>query len=260
MKIPIFQVDAFANSKFTGNPAAVCPLNYWLDTDTMQRIAEENNLSETAFFVANGENFDIRWFTPKAEMDLAGHPTLAAAHVILNELNFDLKLVRFKTQACEYLTVSNNDGIFTMDFPSWPPKPARGIELMADALGAYPSNLLAKRDLIAVFENESDIKSIQPNHLKLLNFNNPGVCVTAPGNDVDFVSRFFAPRLGILEDPVTGSAHCQLIPYWAKRLAKSSLVAIQLSSRGGKIFCNYLGDRVEIGGYAVTFMRGEIIL
>ncbi len=258
MKIPIFQVDAFTSELFKGNPAAVCPLDEWLPDNIMQEIAKENNLSETAFFINKNNLFNIRWFTPVAELDLAGHPTLATAHVIIKELNFKLDKIIFKTKIEDTLTVTNKDNLYIMNFPSRPPKLENNINLVAEALGKKPKTLLRHRDAVAVFDNEEDVRSISPNMEKLKKLDYPAVIVTAPGNKVDFVSRNFAPKLGIPEDPVTGSAHCELIPYWSKILNKKELFAHQISKRGGKIYCTHNEDRVTIGGEAITFLKGEI--
>jgi PhzF family phenazine biosynthesis protein len=224
----------------------------------MQEIAKENNLSETAFFIKQDNIFEIRWFTPVEELDLAGHPTLATAHVMIKEMNLKLDKIIFKTKIGDRLTVTLKNNLFIMDFPSRPPKLENNISLVADALGKKPKTLLRHRDAVAVFENEEDIKSIFPNMEKLKKLKYPAVIVTAPGNKVDFVSRNFAPKLGIPEDPVTGSAHCELIPYWSKILKKKKLFAHQISDRGGKLYCTLNGDRVTIGGEAITFLRGEI--
>ena len=258
MKIPIYQVDAFSSEIFKGNPAAVCPLNEWLPDKIMQNIAMENNLSETAFYLEDNDIFHIRWFTPKAELDLAGHPTLATAHIILTEYNKDLKNVTFKTKLNDTLNVILKDNLYLMDFPSRSPKFINEIDQLHDALGIKPMQVLAHRDAIAVYDNEDEIKSIYPDMEKLKQLQYPSVIVTALGNEVDFVSRNFAPKLGIPEDPVTGSAHCELIPYWSKILNKKEMIAYQLSERGGKIFCIDNNQRVNIGGEAVTFLRGEI--
>ena len=258
MKIPLYQVDAFTSKIFKGNPAAVCPLKNWLPDKVMQDIAKENNLSETAFFIKNNTEFQIRWFTPKTEIDLAGHPTLATAHVILNELKMDFKEIIFKTKIKDTLTVTYDQNIFTMNFPSRPPKLEKNMDLISDALGKKPNVLLYNRDAVAVFRNEQVIKSINPDMEKLKKLHYLSVIVTAPGDNVDFVSRNFAPKLGIPEDPVTGSAHCELIPYWSEVLKKKKLIANQISERGGKIYCDDHNNRVTIGGEAVTFLRGEI--
>ena len=260
MKIPIYQVDAFASEIFKGNPAAVCPLKEWLPDQTMQNIAMENNLSETAFFIEDNNIYHIRWFTPKSELDLAGHPTLATAHVLLNELKKENDSIIFKTKLGDTLNVSFNENIYSMDFPSRPPKIINNKNLVYDVLGRMPVELLAHRDLIAVFENQKDIKSINPNLEKLMKLDYPSVVITAKGDESDFVSRNFAPKLGIPEDPVTGSSHCELIPYWSEKLNKKEMIAIQISERGGKIHCVDMNDRVLIGGEAITFFRGEIEL
>jgi len=258
LKIPIYQVDAFASVIFKGNPAAVCPLNEWLPDQVMQNIAMENNLSETAFFIEEDDTFYIRWFTPKAELDLAGHPTLATAHVILNEFHRNIKTINFKTKIGDTLKVIFKNNLYVMDFPSRPPVTIDEIDNLSNALGKRPKNLLAHRDLIVIFDNEDDIKSMNPNLDKLKQINYPSVVITALGNEVDFVSRNFAPKLGIPEDPVTGSSHCELIPYWSKILNKKEMIAYQLSERGGKIYCGHNNDRVSLGGEAITFLRGEI--
>ena len=258
MKIPIYQVDAFTSKVFKGNPAAVCPLEEWIPEKTMQEIAKENNLSETAFFISNDEKFDIRWFTPVSELDLAGHPTLATAHVIIEELNLKFDEIVFKTKIGDTLSVTKKNNLFLMDFPSRPPEIYDNIELVSEALRKKPLALFRHRDALAIFANEEDIKSINPNMEKLSKLDCPAVIVSAPGDNVDFVSRNFAPKLGIPEDPVTGSAHCELIPYWSKILKKKELLANQISNRGGKLYCTHNNDRVTIGGEAVTFLRGEI--
>tara|TARA_B100000700_G_scaffold291155_1_gene349905 strand:- start:153 stop:935 length:783 start_codon:yes stop_codon:yes gene_type:complete len=258
MKIPIYQVDAFTSKIFNGNPAAVCPLENWIDENIMQKIAKENNLSETAFFIKNKNQFDIRWFTPVAELDLAGHPTMATAHVILKELKININTIIFKTKINDTLKVTYEDNLYLMDFPTRNPKIEKNIDKVADALGKRPKELYRHRDAVAVFDKEEDISSIRPDMEKLYNLDYPAVIITAPGNKVDFVSRNFAPKLGIPEDPVTGSAHCELIPYWSRVLNKKYLIANQISERGGKLYCTYNNDRVTIGGNAITFLRGEI--
>ena len=260
MKIPIYQVDAFTSEVFKGNPAAVCPLSQWLSDEIMQKIAMENNLSETAFFIEDKDIFHIRWFTPKAELDLAGHPTLATAHVIMKENKNNLNKITFKTKINDILNVNFKNSLYLMDFPSRSPNPINEIDLITDALGKKPIKVLGHRDVVAIYKNEKDIRSIYPDMEKLKKLNYPAVIVTAPGNNVDFVSRNFAPKLGIPEDPVTGSAHCELIPYWSKILNKKEMIAYQLSERGGKIYCIDKNERVSIGGEAITFLRGEIEL
>ena len=258
MKIPIYQVDAFASVIFKGNPAAVCPLKEWLPDQVMQNIAMENNLSETAFFIEDNGIYSIRWFTPKAELDLAGHPTLATAHIILNELDKNINTINFQTKIGDTLKVNLDKNLYIMDFPSRPPKNINEIDILYEALGKKPRELLAHRDLIVIFDNEEEIKSIIPNMSKLMQLSYPSIVISAIGNEVDFVSRNFAPKLGIPEDPVTGSSHCELIPYWSKILNKNEMIAHQLSERGGEIYCGYNNERVSLGGEAITFLRGEI--
>jgi len=257
--LPIFQIDAFSDRVFGGNPAAVCPLDEWLDESVMQTIATENNLSETAFFVARGGgDYDIRWFTPVAEIDLAGHPTLATAWLIVNRLDSNRDSVTFHTKIGDVLTVEQDGDLLVMDFPARPPAPADISVEIAQALGAEPVEALAARDGLAVFENEAQVKALKPDMAKIANLDYLGVIATAPGDDCDFVSRFFAPKHGVPEDPVTGSAHCTLIPYWSERLGKKELHARQISARGGELFCEHLGDRVKIGGRAALYMEGSI--
>jgi len=258
LKIPIYQVDAFASVIFKGNPAAVCPLKEWLPDQVMQNIAMENNLSETAFFIEDNGIYHIRWFTPKAELDLAGHPTLATAHIILNELDKNINTINFQTKIGDTLKVNLDKNLYIMDFPSRPPKNINEIDILYEALGKKPRELLAHRDLIVIFDNEEEIKSIIPNMSKLMQLSYPSIVISAIGNEVDFVSRNFAPKLGIPEDPVTGSSHCELIPYWSKILNKNEMIAHQLSERGGEIYCGLDNDRVSLGGEAITFLRGEI--
>ncbi len=268
MKIPLFQIDAFTGRVFGGNPAAICPLESWLDAETMQAIAAENNLSETAFFVANGADYDIRWFTPTMEIDLAGHPTLATAHVIFEHLEGGRNKVLFHTQIGDTLTITRDGDRIAMDFPSRPPTPRAGLDGMAAALGAEPAEVLAARDGFAVFESEEQVRALAPDMARVAEIDVMGVIATAPGTDAgsdsdtacDFVSRFFAPGAGVPEDPVTGSAHATLIPYWAKRLGKSELFARQISARGGELWCQDRGGRVTIAGQAVTYMQGTLRL
>ena len=260
MKIPIYQVDAFTSDIFKGNPAAVCPLKEWLPDTMMQNIAMENNLSETAFFIEDNGIFYIRWFTPKAELDLAGHPTLATAHILLNEFQNDYEELIFKTKVGDTLKVTINENLYLMDFPSRPPKPIKETDLLCEALGKKPIEILAHRDLIAVFNNQDEILSINPDLEKLKKIDFPSVVITSLGDNSDFVSRNFAPKLGIPEDPVTGSSHCELIPYWSNKINKKEMIALQVSERGGKIYCTYKDSRVLLGGEAVTFLRGEIDL
>ncbi len=259
MRFKQYQVDAFATRVFEGNPAAVCPLEHWLQDGLLQAIAEENNLSETAFFVPAGRMFELRWFTPLAEVDLCGHATLAAAHVLFEILGYPEPAIRFSTRSGE-LSVERQQDALAMDFPALPPTPCSAPELLVDALGAEPQAVLAADDYVVVYETEAAIRALEPDMARLRKLDRRGVCVTARGRDVDFVSRFFAPRLGVPEDPVTGSAHCELAPYWAQRLGTHTLLARQVSRRGGEVFCRVNGDRVTLAGRAVTFMEGEIRL
>ncbi len=260
MKIPIYQVDAFTGKVFGGNPAAICPLDSWLEPELMQKIAMENNLSETAFYVKKEDHFEIRWFTPRIEVELAGHPTLATAHVIFNHTDYDKPEIVFSCRSGE-LRVSQSKCCLVMDFPARPPVEARAPEKLLKGLGLQPLEVWKARDYLLLYPSEKDILSIKPKFDLLAEVDDClGIIITAEGDRSDFVSRFFAPRAGINEDPVTGSAHTTLIPFWAKKLNKDSLHAFQLSERKGELFCEFLGDRVKIGGRAVTFLKGEIEL
>ncbi len=257
MKIRLFQIDAFTDTLFKGNPAAVCPLDSWLDDATLQAIAAENNLSETAYFVKRSDHYKLRWFTPKAEVDLCGHATLASAHVILTFLDPESDAVQFQTKSGE-LSVERRGELLAMTFPARPGAPCKAPESLVEALGMAPSECFLARDYLAVFASEASVKAIAPRMDKLAALDCLGVIVSAPGTQSDFVSRFFAPKVGIPEDPVTGSAHCTLIPYWAARLGKKKLHALQLSARGGELFCEHLDDKVGIAGRAVTYLEGTI--
>jgi len=260
MTIPIYQVDAFTMGPFTGNPAAVCPLDAWLDDDTMQSIAAENNLAETAFIVASEKGYDLRWFTPAIEVDLCGHATLAAGYVVLYHLQPELDSVSFETISGK-LIVTRDGGRLSMDFPARPPTPAIVWEVLSDALGRAPSEVHLSRDILAVYDDESSVRRLAPDQAKLLALDEGlGVIVTAKGDAVDFVSRFFVPKAGIAEDPVTGSAHCTLVPFWAERLGRSQLVAHQVSPRGGELHCDHRGDRVIMSGECVLFLTGSICI
>jgi PhzF family phenazine biosynthesis protein len=255
MEIPLYQVDAFASEVFRGNPAAVCPLTDWLSDGTLQAIAGENNLSETAFLVRKGNGYAIRWFTPTVEIDLAGHPTLASAFVVFEYLEREWQTVTFASPSGP-LTVRREGELLVMDFPSRPPRPIAASPEIASALGRAPLELGEARDLLAVFGSEDDVRSLAPDFGRVKALGRM-LIVTAPGREVDFVSRFFASSHGIDEDPVTGSAHCTLIPYWSKRLGKKSLHARQVSKRGGELFCEDQGARVQIGGRAVRYLEGR---
>ncbi len=258
MKLDIYQVDAFAKEVFKGNPAAVCPLDEWIDAELMQKIALENNLSETAFFVKSGDVYEIRWFTPSFEIDLCGHATLASAFVIFECLKAEESLVKFHSHKSGELKVEKDGDILTLDFPSRPPVECEIPEGLIEAIGKQPKEVLKSRDYFMVYETEQEIADIKPNFADVLKIPTHAVIVTAKGDDCDFVSRFFAPEVGVYEDPVTGSAHCNLIPYWAEKLGKTEMSARQISQRGGELFCKLEGDRVRIGGNAVLYLKGEI--
>lgn len=261
MQIPIFQVDAFTDKVFGGNPAAVCPLDHWLSNDVMQRIAMENAVAETAFFIPSNDGFEIQWFTPEIEMDLCGHATLAAAHVLARHLNHSVPSIKFRSKSGDLMVVVE-EKLLTLDFPSRKPTPSEVPQVILDAIQLEPIEVLKSRDYVLVFENEEIIRRLKPKQsiLDQINLDPGGVVVTAQGKEVDFVSRFFTPQASIFEDPVTGSAHCSLIPYWSERLAKETMVALQLSPRVGKLFCKNAGDRVLISGEAVTYLEGYITI
>jgi PhzF family phenazine biosynthesis protein len=258
-RIRIYQVDAFSSQVFSGNPAAVCPLEEWLPDDRMQAIAGENNLSETAFFVREGEGYKLRWFTPAVEIDLCGHATLASAFIILTDLTPSASSVRFETKSGA-LVVNREGDLYSLDFPSRPPSECAVHSQLVEALGGSPEIVLAARDYLAVYATEDEVRKLEPNMHLLAQIDKFAVIVTAPGKDVDFVSRFFAPAKGVPEDPVTGSAHCTLIPYWSKRLGKKKLHAYQASRRGGELWCEDRGDRVTMSGKAARFLEGTIYL
>lgn len=257
MNIQQFQVDAFAARIFEGNPAAVCPLTAWLDDHLLQAIAEENNLSETAFFVPSAKGFQLRWFTPVTEVDLCGHATLATAHVLFTALGYADTTITFETRSGELVVERDGDQL-VMDFPAVVPHPCAAPPALLEGLGHMPTEVWVADDYIAVFDNESVIHAITPNQDKLRELGRRGVIVTAPGQEVDFVSRFFAPKFGIPEDPVTGSAHCELTPLWAEKLGRTRLRARQLSKRGGEVGCEWRGERVLLAGRAVLFLEGVI--
>jgi PhzF family phenazine biosynthesis protein len=257
MKIPYFEVAAFTARPFGGNPAGICVFERWLPDALLQSIAAENNLAETAFIVARDGFHEIRWFTPTVEMDLCGHATVGSAHVLFRHLGAQGVSLRFESPISGELGVAREDDRLTLDFPSRPVAPCEMPPGLANALGRSPSEFYKARDYFAVFESEANIKALRPDFAALADLKT-GVIVTAPGGDCDFVSRFFAPALGVNEDPATGSTHCNLIPFWAERLGKKKLFARQLSKRGGELFCELRGDRVGIGGQAVTYLIGEI--
>ena len=259
MKIPIYQIDAFANEIFRGNPAAVCPLDSWLEDAHLQAIAAENNLAETAYFVAQGEAYGLRWFTPQQEVDLCGHATLASAYVVFHYLKPEKKVVTFNSQSGP-LHVTRDGDLLCLDFPARAPVACSVSETLAGALGRLPLEILCSRDYLAVYDSEDEVRALQPDFEKLKTLDRMGVIVTAPGRTADFVSRFFAPGAGIPEDPVTGSAHCTLTPYWARRLDKAKLRAQQVSTRGGELFCELHGNRVLIAGRCVRYLEGTIYM
>lgn len=260
MRLPMYQVDAFTDRAFAGNPAAVIPLKAWLSDSLLQAIALENNLSETAFFVPDGEDYHLRWFTPGGEVDLCGHATLATAFILFTELERSRSEVAFRSQSGR-LRVEREGDLLVLDFPSRPPREVPVPAGLEEALGAPVLSAWKARDLIAVLGSDQDVRDLVPDQAALAGQDPFGVGVTAPGPDgVDFVSRFFVPNLGIPEDPVTGSLHCELVPFWAERLGRTSLRALQVSRRGGELFCDLRGDRVRIGGRAVKVLEGTFLV
>ena len=260
MRLSLFKVDAFTDTLFKGNPAAVCPLEKWLPAETMQLIASENNLSETAFFIQEANNYNIRWFTPSVEVDLCGHATVATVHVLKKHLNSSENKFNFKSRSGD-ISVDVKDDLYILNFPSDQIDKVKVPVEFVEGLGAIPTETFkGKTDYLLVFDSEDQIKQFQPDWHLIKQVNARGVCVTTKGNNCDFVSRFFAPQCGINEDPVTGSAHTTLIPYWAKKLNKTELFAKQVSERGGTLYCKNLGERVEIGGKAITYLEGTITI
>ena len=259
MSIPYYQVDAFTSRVFSGHPAGVCLLVDWLPDACLQSIAAENNLSETAFVVQRDSLFDLRWFTPTFEKDLCGHATLAAAHVLFQHLGCRATNVRFQTRS-SMLGVSRDEGVLTLDFPARLATACDTPEELGEGLGARPIATSKARDYLAVFDTEEAVRSLKPDMAVLMRLDCLGVIATAPGKDCDFVSRFFAPRAGVSEDPVTGSSHFTLVPYWAQRFGRSLLRALQVSPRDGELFCEHRGERVGIGGRAVTYSSGFLHL
>jgi PhzF family phenazine biosynthesis protein len=257
MKLPMYQIDAFADRVFRGNPAAVCPLPEWLPDNMLQAIAAENNLAETAFFVKEGSGYRLRWFTPVAEVDLCGHATLASADVLFRNLGYQGDSIRFETRS-GILEVACCDGMYAMDFPATVPVECEPSPVLSAALGATPQRTLKAFDHIAIFATEQDVRALSPNFGQLSALDLRGVAVTARGAHADFVSRFFAPKLGVNEDPVTGSAHCELAPYWSRELGKTAMQGEQVSARGGTVFCDVRGARVILRGRAALYMTAEI--
>lgn len=260
MTIPIYQVDAFTDKLFGGNPAAICPLGEWLPAPEMQKIAAENNLAETAFFIPQGKDYELRWFTPEVEIDLCGHATLATAHILFTILDYQDDIIHFHTLKAGTLKVHRDADIYTLDFPARLPEASDVPAGLKEAVGGNPVEILRSRDYFLVYENESEVKALSPDFFALSKIESVGFIATSPGDNCDFVSRFFAPGSGINEDPVTGSAHCSLIPYWSKRLGKNNLHAFQVSSRIGELRCELKNARVFMSGKAVTYLRGEIFI
>jgi PhzF family phenazine biosynthesis protein len=268
MRIPVFHVDAFASRPFAGNPAAVCPLDSWLDDEWLRKVAAENNLSETAFFVPrhghDDNEYDLRWFTPRGEVKLCGHATLASAYVVLSELQPELETVRFETRRSGILTVRKDYETFSLDFPAMFANPCANPPyglIRALGPGPDPSHVLeVNKTYIVVYDHESAIRNLRPDFARLEQLHPYAVSVTAPGETVNFVSRYFKPSYGMPEDPVTGSAHCALAPYWGDRLGKSQLHARQLSERGGDLWCEIAGNRVILKGHAVLTLRGSLVI
>ena len=261
MNIPIYQVDAFTSEVFSGNPAAVCLLDAWIDDRRLQSIAAENNLSETAFLVRTKEGFDLRWFTPVTEVALCGHATLASAFVQFVCLKWSAEAIRFNTRRSGELVVTRHGDVLEMDFPARPARAQAPPEGLGDILGVTPGGVFrSEEDLMVVVESEKAVLQASPSFAKLEQVDCRGMIITARGDRSDFVSRFFAPRVGIPEDPVTGSAHCVLIPYWSKVLGKKDLHALQVSRRGGELFCRDAGERVRIADKAALYLEGTITI
>ncbi len=259
MKLPLFQIDAFAEGPFQGNPAAVCPLEDWLPDEVLQAIAEENNLSETAFYVGRDGRYDLRWFTPRKEVDLCGHATLAAGHVIFERDGPALAEISFQSKSGP-LTVTRLGPELQLDFPAVFGEPCDPPAALIEGLGLTPIGCQKAMDYLAIFKDEHTIRSLQPDFSNLKNLDLRGVIVTSPGSETDFVSRFFAPKYGIDEDPVTGSAHCALTPYWADQFGVCKLTAQQLSRRTGRLRCEWKGDRVLLSGQTRAYLEGTIDL
>lgn len=259
MKLDIYQVDAFTSVPFKGNPAAVVPLDSWLDDEVLLNIAAENNLAETAFFVKDGDAFELRWFTPTVEMPLCGHATLASAYVLFEELGFEGETIRFKTRKRGDLNVSRDGDRFVLDFPAYPMIEIEPIEMLVNA-EVPPLKYWESQDnmLFLLLKDQKTVETLEPDMSDVLKLPYREVIVMAKGDDCDFASRMFAPKIGIPEDPVTGAIHCSLIPHWAGELGKNELFARQVSKRGGELYCELVGDRVRIGGNAVLYLKGEI--
>ncbi len=260
MKLTLYQIDAFTDTVFGGNPAAVIILEEWMDAKVMQKIAQENNLAETTFLVQNNSTFEIRWFTPEIEVDLCGHATLAASFVLFNYYGYNENTINLYSHRSGKLSVQKaQGGYMVLDFPTDTIVAIQGVDAINKAIGLTPQRTVkGKTDYLLIYNSQHEIEEIQPNFHLLDQLDCRGVIVSAPGEDVDFVSRFFSPQCGIPEDPVTGSAHTTLTPYWSKVFGKSEMTAKQLSQRGGELVCEHMGDRVKIAGKAVSYLVGEI--
>jgi PhzF family phenazine biosynthesis protein len=257
MELPIYQLDSFTSRLFGGNPAAVVLLKDWPEDATMQAIAAENNVAETAFVLTGGSEFGVRWFSPTMEIDLCGHATLASAHVLFQNGLARTSPIVFRYKAGT-LSVAREGDLLSMDFPARPPEPVGTDPALTAALGAKPKEVQKSRDLVAVFDTQEEVEALRPDFAALERLDTFAVAATAPGRECDFVSRFFAPRAGVPEDPATGSSHCTLVPYWSRRLGKKRLHAVQVSPRRGELFCQDLGARVSLAGRAVEYLRGHI--
>lgn len=252
-----YVVDAFSEKVFGGNPAAICVMDSWLPEETMMSITIENNLSETAFTVKEGDKYKLRWFTPGGEIDLCGHATLACAYVVMNYVETDLETVTFSTMSGD-LIVNKNGDLYELDFPAYDLKPVEITDAMVDAMGARPTEAYMGRDLLCLFDDEKTVRELKPDMDKLKTIDGLLLHVTAAGKDVDCVSRSFAPKLNIVEDPVCGSGHCHIAPYWLDKLHKDSIVAYQASRRGGTLYCRMDGDRVKLSGKAALYSVADI--
>lgn len=265
MQLPLYQIDAFADRVFAGNPAAVMPLKTWLPDATMQAIAAENNLAETAFFVPEADGFRLRWFTPEVEIDLCGHATLASAWVLFNRLGQAGDSIAFHTRSGRLTVTREGPGPgdkLALDFPARPAAAATPCDGLIAAIGATPRTVLAARDYLLVYDDAATVRALRPDMAGLMVLDRFAVIVTAPGDapGIDCVSRFFAPAKGIPEDPVTGSAHCTVVPYWAERLGRTTLTAYQASRRGGTLHCRLEGERVIMAGTCMPFLEGTVTL
>lgn len=260
MKLPIYQVDAFASQVFEGNPAAVCPLEEWLPDEVMQQIAMENNLSETAFFVRQDKGYRLRWFTPATEVDLCGHATLASAHVLFEHLKYPGEQIPFYSNSGE-LQVRREGDMLVMNFPASPLNPVQEVPAaLRQSLKVEPAEVYKATDYLYVVDDEGQVAGLEPDFALMSKVKTRGVIVTAPGEQVDFVSRFFGPAVGVEEDPVTGSAHTLLTPYWSNRFNKKELVGRQISRRGGSVYCKHLGERISLSGNARTYLQGSLFI